>query len=167
MAIRRVMGLALSCFAALAAAQRASDVIEPVEEVVTPPSSYSKDALIAIEMPPHVSLKIGIDPSTIAVFPDSVMRYVVVMRNTSGSTTVAYEGIHCAKGEVKTYARVNSAGTWVSVSQPQWRSLANNSATRHAQAIAQQGGCDEGIAGRKREDVINALKGLQRSQYAN
>jgi hypothetical protein len=165
MVFRRAIGTALACLATLAVAQT-SDVIEPTEEVVAPPSRYSKDGLLPIEMPPYVSLKIGIDPNTIAITPDGVLRYVVVMRNTSGTANVAYEGIQCAKGQVKTYARVSSAGSWISVSQPQWRSLVNNSATLHAQAIAQQGGC-EGVNSGKREDVINALKGGQRSHYAN
>jgi hypothetical protein len=150
------------CFASAATGQTVGDVIESIEEVLPAPPSYSKDRLIAIEMPPYVTLKIGVDPKTIAIAADGVLRYVVVMRNASGTDTVAYEGIHCAKGEVKTYARVNSAGAWVFVTQPQWRSLANNSGTRHAQAIAQQGGC-EGVSSGRREDVINALNGAQKT----
>jgi hypothetical protein len=110
-------------------------------------------------MPSYVTLKIGVDSNTIDVGADGVMRYVVVMRNTTGSTTVAYEGIQCAKGEVKTYARVNSVGTWVFANQPQWRSMADNIGSRHAQAIVQQGGC-EGVGSK---DVINALKGLRKA----
>ncbi len=151
-------------FATAAAGQAAGDVTESLEEVLPTPPSYSKDRLIAVEMPPYVTLKVGVDPKTIAIAADGVLQYVVVMRNTSGSDTVTYEGIHCAKGEVKTYARVNSAGAWVFVTQPQWRSLANNSGTRHAQAIAQQGGCD-GVSSGRREDVINALNGAKKTYY--
>jgi hypothetical protein len=164
MVFSRIFGTALACFAALTAAQTTGDVIELIEEVVPPPSSYSTDGLIPIEMPPYVSLKVGVDPNTIAIATDGVVRYVVVMRNAAGSATIAYEGIHCAKGEVKTYARVNSAGDWVSVGQPQWRSMVNNSGTRHAQAIAQQGGC-EGVSSGRREDVVNALRGLQKAYF--
>jgi hypothetical protein len=149
-------------FATAATGQTAGDVIESIDEVLPTPPSYSKDRLIPIEMPPYVTLKVGLDPKTIAIAADGVLRYVVVMQNASGSVTAAYEGIHCAKGEVKTYARVNSTGAWVFVTQPQWRSLANNSGTRHAQAIAQQGGC-EGVSSGRREDVINALNGAQKT----
>jgi hypothetical protein len=154
----------VACIATAATGQTASDVIESIDEILPPPPSYSKDKLIPIEMPPYVTLKVGVDPETIAIAADGVLRYVVVMRNAAGSATAAYEGIHCAKGEVKTYARVNSDGAWVFVTQPQWRSLANNSGARHAQAIATQGGC-EGVNSGRREDVIKALNGTRKIYY--
>jgi hypothetical protein len=164
MVVKFILSAILACFAMAAASQGADDVIESIAEILPPPPSYSKDKLIAIGMPPYVTLKVGVDPNTIDIAADGVLRYVVVMRNAAGSATVAYEGIHCAKGEVKTYARVNSAGAWVFVTQPQWRSISNNSGTRHAQAIAQQGGC-EGVSSGRREDVINALNGTQKTYY--
>jgi hypothetical protein len=164
MVFRHILCTVIVSFATAAAGQTGGDVIESLEEVLPTPPSYSKDGLIAIGMPPYVTVKIGVDPKTIAIAADGVLRYVVVMRNASGSDTVAYEGIHCAKGEVKTYARVNSAGAWVFVTQPQWRSLANNFGTRHAQSIALQGGC-EGVSSGRREDVINALNGAQKTYY--
>ena len=164
MAFKHFLWAFAACIATAATGQTARDVIEPIEEVLPAPPAFSKDKLIPIEMPPYVTLKVGVDPQTIAIAADGVLRYVVVMRNAAGSATVAYEGIHCAKGEVKTYARVNSDGAWIFVSQPQWRSLANNSGTRHAQAIATQGGC-EGVSSGRREDVINALNGANKTYY--
>jgi hypothetical protein len=162
MGFNRIFSACVVCMVTAATGQTTRDVIEPIEEILPPPPSYSKHKLVPIEMPPYVTLKVGVDPNTIDITADGVMRYVVVMHNASGSVTAAYEGIHCAKGEVKTYARVNSTGAWVFATQPQWRSLANNSGTRHAQAIALQGGC-EGVSSGRREDVINALNGAQKT----
>ena len=35
-------------------------------------------------MPPYMSLKFGIDPGTITITPDGIVRYVVVASNRSG-----------------------------------------------------------------------------------
>jgi len=113
-------------------------------------------------MPPYVTLKVGIAPETVAVGADKVVRYVVVMRNISGSVNAAYEGILCTTGEVKTYARVSSAGGWVLVTEPQWRPMTDNLPSRHAYAIAQQGACD-GRTAAKREDILKALRRHQRA----
>ena len=160
MVCKRVIALFVACAALAVAAQTPVDRGEWVPDEPRPPN-YSTGNLIRIEMPPYVTLQVGVDPQTIEIHADGEMRYVVVMRNSSGTTNVAYEGIQCAKGEVKTYARVNSSGVWVSIGQPQWRVMTDNIGSRHAQAIAQQGGC-EGYSGGKREDVINALKGRQK-----
>jgi len=91
---------------------------------------------------------------------DSVVRYVVVMRNAKGSVNVAYEGIRCTTGEVKTYARVSAAGKWVNNEEAPWKDMTSNLPSRHAYAIAKQGACDGRTAG-KRDDIINALKRRQ------
>lgn len=154
---RFVTGLCLTLLAACATAQTPVEVPEWVEDAAAPPPAYAKDGLIAIEMPSYVTLQVGIDPATVAVGADGVVRYVVVMRNTTGSVNAAYEGILCTKGEVKTYARAGTNGKWVAVQQPEWKALTDNLPSRHAYAIAKQGGCD-GRTSAKREDTLLALR---------
>ncbi len=158
MAFKRVTaGLCLALVAACAAAQTPVEVPQWVEENAAPPPAFAKEGLIPIEMPSYVTLKVGIDPATVSVGADGVVRYVVVMRNASGSANAAYEGILCTKGEVKTYARAGTTGEWVAIKQPEWKPLTDNLPSRHAYAIAKQGGCD-GRTSAKREDTIQALK---------
>ncbi|MBI2750664.1 MAG: hypothetical protein HYX43_15430 [Burkholderiales bacterium] len=104
MVIERVLAVGLAMAAVAACAQTPSDAPEWVEEAPPPPPAYSADRLIPIELPPYVTLKVGIDPNTLVVGNDGVVRYVVVMRNASGSVNAAFEGILCTNGEVKTYA---------------------------------------------------------------
>jgi hypothetical protein len=157
MEFKGIAGLCLALIAACAVAQTPTEVPEWVEENAAPPPAYSKDALIPIEMPSYVTLKVGIDPATLVVGSDGVVRYVVVMRNASGSVNAAYEGILCTKGEVKTYARAGANGNWVAIKQPEWRPLTDNLPSRHAYAIAKQGGCD-GRVSAKRQDTLAALQ---------
>ncbi len=158
MACKRIVaGLGLALVATCALAQTPVEVPEWVEENAAPPPAFAKNGLIPIEMPPYVTLKVGIDPATVSIGADGVVRYVVVMRSPSGSVNAAYEGILCTKGEVKTYARAGTNGNWVAVKQPEWRPLTDNLPSRHAYAIAKQGGCDARSAA-KREDTIQALQ---------
>jgi hypothetical protein len=133
------------------------DAADWVEAAVPPAPTFSRDGLLLIDMPPHVSLKVGIAPNTIAVGMDGVVRYVVVMTNASGSVNAAYEGIHCITDEVKTYARWSSSGTWSPVSDPQWKAVSDNMPSKHAQAFARQGGCINRLATSQAE-IIAALK---------
>ena len=115
-------------------------VLDPdwTESEVPPPPRFNKDKLVPIDMPKYVSLKFGVDPATLAITPDGIVRYVMVATNVSGSINAMYEGIRCATGEVKTYARYASNGEWSTVAEPQWRELNSNQPSKHALALARQ-----------------------------
>jgi len=88
---------------------------------VPPPPAFNRDKLVPIDMPPHITLKLGVDPATLSISSDSVVRYVMVATSSSGTINAMYEGIRCMTGEVKVYARFSSSGQWRSVDNPQWR----------------------------------------------
>jgi len=109
-------------------------------------------------MPPYVSLQFGIDPATVALTADGLVRYVVVARNASGSANAMYEGIRCTTGEVKTYARTNSQGAWVALANPQWRGMNDNQPSKHALAFSRQGACDGYTPANSVADIVKSLK---------
>lgn len=129
-------------------------------DVPTPPS-FNRDKLIPVTMPPYVTLRFGVDPATLTITDDGVIRYVMVAQSLGGSGTFSamYEGIRCAAGEFKTYARFNASGQWAPVSNPQWRPLNDNNTSKHALALARQGACD-GRSARARsvQSIVSALK---------
>jgi hypothetical protein len=158
MAIRTIAGLFWVLSAATAWSQTPPEPPEWAEENISPPTAYSKDKLIPIDMPSYVSVHFGIAPETLTVgATDGVVRYVVVMRNASGSTNAVYEGILCTKGEVKTYARAGSDGEWTPVQNSEWKSMTDSQSSYHTLAIAKQGGC-QGRTSSKREATIRALR---------
>ncbi len=108
---------------------------------VPPPPAFNKDKLIAIDMPAYVTLKFGVDPATLTITSDGVVRYIMVATNATGSVNAMYEGIRCASGEFKTYARFSSSGQWNPVKEPQWRPLNDNNTSRHALSLARNGAC--------------------------
>jgi hypothetical protein len=118
---------------------------------------FTREHLLPLDMPVHLSIKAGIDPDTISVGKDSVVRYVVVITNNSGSVMAAYEGIRCDTREVKTYARQTSSGRWRPVIEPVWVDLNATMPSHHAQVFAQQGACQGGLTQSKSE-IINTMK---------
>jgi hypothetical protein len=158
MGFKYIAGMLMVLTATAVWSQTPPEVPEWAEENTPPPPTYSKDKLIPIEMPSYVTLRVGVDPETLSVgATDGVLRYVVVLRNASGSTNAAYEGIRCTSGDVKTYARAGSDGNWITVQNADWKSMTDNLPSPHAYAIARQGGCD-GRTSSKREDTLRALR---------
>ncbi len=153
------LSAALALAPLLCVAQSGNGLDNPdwTEEQIPPPPSFSKDKLIPLDMPPHVSVRVGVDPETIAVGGDGVVRYVIVMTNATGSTNAVYEGIRCISDEVKTYARLGASGQWSTLVNPAWKALNDNMPSRHAQAFARQGGCQNRLATSQKE-IITALK---------
>jgi len=159
LSLKYTLALCLALAANAVMCQTPVETPEWTEGTTPPPPAFSTKQLVPIEMPAYVSLKIGIDPETVTVGTDNVVRYVVVMQNGSGSVNAAYEGIQCTNGEVKTYARVSGvAGQWVNIEQPEWKSLTDNLPSRHAHAFAQQGACDAHTVAGRAADIVRSLK---------
>jgi hypothetical protein len=154
--------LLLYATATLAQVNYLLDEPEWIEEAVPPPPAFSKDHLIPIDMPPHVTVKVGVDPDSIAIGKDGVVRYVMVMRNATGNTSAIYEGVRCTSDEVKTYARFGASGQWTLLANPEWKAVNDNMPSRHAQGFARQGGCKDHFAPSKQE-MLDALNARQRT----
>ncbi len=112
------------------------------ELAVPPPATYRVDRLIPIEMPRYVTMKIGLDPDSLTISNDGIVRYVVVATSDSASRTAMFEGIWCRTGEVKIYARSGSDGKWSAVEDAQWLPLNGSQRSMHALALARQGVCN-------------------------
>jgi hypothetical protein len=124
-----------------------------------PPPTFNTNTLVPIVMPPYVTLKFGVDPDTLTITPDGIVRYVMVATNASGSVNAMYEGIRCATDQVKTYARHNSSAGWTVIKEPQWRNVTDNLPSKHAMAFARQGACDNRTTTASTVgDIIKSLK---------
>ncbi len=156
--LRQVFVLALLGGSSLAQALIVDMDPDWQETEVPAPPAFSRDKLLPLEMPPYVSLQFGIDPASLAVTPDGIVRYVVVARSTSGAVTAFYEGIRCATAEFKTYARANNEGVWTRPNSVEWRALSANVPSKHPIIFARQAACDGATAASSVADIIRALK---------
>jgi len=153
-----VMGLTL---AALGVA--AQPVTDPdwKESAAPPPPAFDVSRLIPIEMPSYVSLRFGVDPATLSITPDGIVRYVAAAKSRTGSISAMYEGIRCATAEVKTFARFASNGQWTLVADPQWQDWNGNLPSKHAMALARQGLCEgRATAASSVPAIVKALKNV-------
>jgi CNP1-like family len=137
--------------------QNVTERAEWVELPVTTGPAFSSDKLLPLDMPPGLAIRFGVDPQTITVDSDGVVRYVVVMRNMSGSETALYEGIRCETREVKSYARHGSSGDWVLLREPKWRAFTDPGPSTHAPVFARQAVCKDGHFLPQKE-IIEALR---------
>ena len=140
-------------------AQLLTDGLNWKESEVPPPPAFDVGKLVTFDVSAISSLVYGVDPASIRISPaDGVVRYVMVASSASGARNVMYEGIRCATGEVKTYARFLPEGGWKVVGQPEWRSLFANTPSRHALQFARAGGCDNGSVPQSVAVLVNRLK---------
>ncbi len=135
--------LAGVCIAATFCAQAQFSDLDPdwKENQVPTPPAFSADRLIDIDVAKFSNLRFGIDPNTISLTPDGVVRYVVVANSSTGARNALYEGIRCVTGEVKVYAR-HTGQDWNLTTDPTWRALQDpGQPSRHSLSLARNGLC--------------------------
>jgi hypothetical protein len=151
--------MVLAALAPIAAsAQGRVEEREWKESEAPPPPAFDVARLIPFEANRSSSLQFGVDPQTLSIGQDGVLRYVVVARSPTGAINAMYEGIRCTSGEYKTYARYNPGSGWNRVSEPQWELMRNSPNTRHTLQLARQGGCPQGGPPVRLDEVIFELK---------
>ncbi|MFT4265644.1 MAG: CNP1-like family protein [Xenophilus sp.] len=125
-------------------------------EAPAPPQFDVKRAL-AIEMPPYMSLKFGVDPRTITITSDGVVRYVAVAyREGTATVNAFYEGVRCSTEEYKTYARYTDSG-WSAVATPEWKPVDYRNSNYTAE-LARQALCRGHAPRLSVEDMVRELK---------
>jgi hypothetical protein len=134
------------------------DALDWKEIEAPPPPAFNVDKLLTFDVSRGSSLVYGVDPSTLSIGSDGVVRYVMVATSASGASNVLYEGIRCTTAEVKTYARRTSEGSWNQVANPRWTSLFDNMPSRHALQFARSGACDNAAQASSVDEIVRRLK---------
>ena len=132
------------------------------ESPVPPAPEFDARRMIEIDMPRMLDLKYGVDPKTIAITGDGVVRFVIIAKSTGpgAAMNASYDGVRCATGETKTYARYSGDG-WHEVENPEWKSL-EQARTRYNLALARQAICRSGAP---RATVDEMVRELRKPQY--
>jgi len=130
----------LLCFAAapLAGLAQLAPVDPDWKELEVKPPALRTENLIPLELP-RSSLRFGVDPQSISVGADGVVRYVVVATSPTGVVNAMYEGIKCDTAQVRVYARHSADGGWKAATG-EWQPLTTG-AQRHSHQIAYTGAC--------------------------
>jgi hypothetical protein len=149
--------LAAAAFAAAgASAQIATPDPDWREQDVPPPPALQAQGLVEIEIGTGPSeLRFGIDPKSVSVGRDRVVRYVMVATSRSGAVNASYEGLRCDRGEYRVYARSSGQG-WRPVAT-EWRSLFDGVEARRALAVARGGACQGRSANDSTAQILRDL----------
>jgi hypothetical protein len=138
------------------------------ESEAPPPPAFDIGKLLTFTVTANQFMVYGVDPASISISSgDSVVRYVVVATSQSGVRNVMYEALQCARGEVKTYARMSPGGQWQPVTDPQWRSVFEKKPSMHALAFAKLGACDAAAPATSVREIVYKLKnaGVYRDSF--
>lgn len=147
------------CAATALHAQILQDDAQWVESEVPSPPAFDVGRLVTFDVPTSSTLVYGVDPAAIQISrKDGVVRYVVVATSPGGARNVMYEGLRCATGEFKTYARYSPEGQWKAATGSGWRTVFGNMPSKHALAFARAGACDGAAAATTVDIVVSRLK---------
>jgi hypothetical protein len=122
-----------------------------------PPPEVRTTGLIPLEIP-GTSLRFGIDPASVTLDRDGVVRYVMVASSDSGAVNALYEGIRCATGDFKVYARHSPGSGWRVVKDTPWRALSEPPVSRHTVLVARTGACIGHAPNRSAGQIVRDLK---------
>ena len=156
--MRRGGAVLLACaMCCLSAQAQLVDADPDWKEAEAPPPPAPRTAgLVPLDMGSSV-LRWGIDPASITIAKDRVVRYVVVAQGQGGAVNALYEGLRCSTGEVKLYARY-AGDKWVPATGADWKPLdKRDAATRHSLAIARGGACMGQGANRSPAEIARDL----------
>ncbi len=153
LALTFLLGLSLTAWA-----QRDVDALDWKEAAIPPAPAFDAGKLLTFDAAASSSLVFGVDPATLRISDDGVVRYVMVATSPSGARNVFYEGIRCATGEFRTYARYTPAGAWAKVDNAEWRSMFGSMGSKHALQLARSGVCDSAAPASSVGEIVRQLK---------
>lgn len=98
------------------------------EGEVSLPAYPRAGGLIEFFVSGATSFRFFIDPASLSLGSDGVVRYTLIARSPSGVANVSYEGIRCATGSYNVFALGND-GRWAA-RQSEWREIEPRSVQR-------------------------------------
>jgi hypothetical protein len=129
------------------------------EADVAMPSAWSAERAVEFTLEGQTSMRYAIDPKTLRLDSDGVVRYVFIARSSSGALNALFEGIRCQTSEVKVYARWDpDARQWRSGSNEPWQALGFRGATRRATQMARGGVCEGNAPNRTAAEILDRLR---------
>jgi hypothetical protein len=90
------------------------------EEKYKLPAAPDMDKLIPFEVNVSNANRFLVDPASVSVGSDGVVRFTVVIESNGGARTVNYEGLRCKTRERRLYAFGQKDGTWVESQGSSW-----------------------------------------------
>ena len=143
-------------FSDLATDPRAAEKPPDEEVVKLPPFPHPSD-LVRFDTGPTSSFDFFIDPKSLSVDKDQVIRFTVVAKS-AGATNIAYEGLRCQGRERKVYAYGRPDGMWREASHPDWVRISAAPGEQYRFMLYQQYFCAGRYPIRTAAEGVDALR---------
>ena len=129
-----------------------------VEQQAQLPSFPKAGSLIKIPMENMSSFEVAIDPGSVDIGKDGVVRYVLIAKSNRGSENISFEGIRCETRERKLYAIGKPDKTWGQVRIAGWTNYGANPRSYHYE-LANEYFCPEFKRVMTATEAVKNLKG--------
>ncbi len=132
---------------------------KPLDEApVVLPSAPKPDDLLPFDPGRPTTMRFFVDPASIAVVHDGIVRFSVVIRGDGAASNVSYEGIRCKTRERKVYAYGRADGTWHATRNPTWTKIGGLASDGHRFVLYENFFCPS------RQIIASAREGIEALQ---
>lgn len=133
-----------------------------VESATDIPAFPKEGSLIEFFVGPTERNRFYVDGSTINIGNDGIVRYVAVLKTSSGVSNVTLEAMRCSTREIKLVAVGRSDATWDKVDGPRWRFIENKTINSYRAVLSRNFLCP---AGAPLRDAVEARAALRRGKH--
>lgn len=99
-----------------------------------------------------------VDPGSLAVGDDGVVRYVLLVETEAGGRNMSFEGMRCATREKRLYASLRRDGEWAPARRVSWERIRDIAPARQHAALFLEYFCPGGVIVRNADEARRALR---------
>jgi hypothetical protein len=122
------------------------------------PAAPKAESLIPFYVSAATENRFFVDPTTLTVGSDGVVRYVLMVLTPGGARNVTFEGMRCETKERRIYASGRLDGSWSKSRRNDWESIREAVANRHYAALFIEYFCPGGVIVRNAAEAVSALR---------
>jgi hypothetical protein len=119
------------------------------------PAAPKSADLLEFDSGRPTTLRFFVDPASLTVGTDGVVRLTIVVRGEGAASNVSYEAIRCKSAERKVYAYGRADGTWNPTRNPVWTMIGGAKTGGHQFALYQNYICPS------RQSIKTAREGVE------
>ena len=135
------------------------DEEKPWAEIEAQLPSYPKEENF---LPLYVSAatdnQFFIDSASISAGDDSVVRYTLIVKSSSGAANVSFEGMRCASHERKLYAFGRKECSWARARSAKWEPISYQDRNRQHHVLYDDFFCPGGVIVKDPQEAVDLLK---------
>jgi hypothetical protein len=124
-----------------------------------PPLPQAGAKLLPFDVSNDSPLKFAIDPASLTVGTDGVVRYTVVITSPGGARNVNYEGIRCDTYETRLYASLDADhNAWDQTVANDWKRIENGTLNAYQSRLYQDYFCANKMPIAKAPAIVENLR---------